>query len=152
MRKFYYLALAALVGIAFSSCSLLGGDKNPQFRMSDLEGYWLQTNDNTDHYVRFTTDQSDEAGYLLGYEWHEKDPAGAVYESDVLQDSLGDGWFKYKLETKGELEEVILMTNKGAEYSRFYTVTKLTSENLEYYDQRLTSSKYYFSKVVKSNN
>ena len=52
MRKFYYLALVALIGIAFSSCSLIGGGENtPEFRLGDLQGLWQETN--TQHFVRF---------------------------------------------------------------------------------------------------
>ena len=38
MKKFYYLALVALVGIAFSSCSMIGGkDKEPSYQLSSLQ-------------------------------------------------------------------------------------------------------------------
>ena len=69
MRKIYYFALVALVGIALSSCSFLGGDNTPSFQLSDLQGLWQENN--TEHFVRFTTEQSDEAGYLYGREWDE---------------------------------------------------------------------------------
>ena len=108
MKKFYYLALVALVGIAFSSCSLLGGDKNPEYRLSDLQGLWEENG--TKHYVRFTTEQSDEAGYLYGREWDEADD---ITEAELTP--YGNGWFKYQLETKGDLHEIHLMDNQGAE-------------------------------------
>ena len=141
MRKIYYLALVALVGIAFSSCSLLGGDKTPNFQLSDLQGLWQRNN--TQEYVRFTTEQSDEAGYLYGREWNE---AEDVHEEDLLPQ--GNGWFKYKFETNGNLTEIHLMDNGGAEIPKVYVVTKLTSDVLEYYEKDHSSSKFYFSKVV----
>ena len=141
MKKFYYLALVALVGLAFSSCSLLGGDKNPQFKLSDLQGLWEENG--TQHYVRFTTEQSDEAGYLYGREWDE---AEEVYEEDLTPH--GNGWFKYKFETKGDLHEIHLMDNGGAEIPKEYIVTELTSSTLKYHEKDRTSNKFAFSKMV----
>ena len=145
MKKFYYLALVALVGIAFSSCSLLGGDKNPEYRLSDLQGLWEENG--TKHYVRFTTEQSDEAGYLYGREWDEADD---ITEAELTP--YGNGWFKYQLETKGDLHEIHLMDNQGAEIPKEYIVSKLTSTALEYYEKDHTNIKFYFSKVVVANN
>ena len=145
MRKIYYLALVALVGIAFSSCSLLGGDKNPEYRLSDLQGLWEENG--TKHYVRFTTEQSDEAGYLYGREWDEADD---VTEQDLQP--YGNGWFKYQLETKGDLHEIHLMDNDGAEIPKEYIVSKLTSTELEYYEKDRKNNSFSFSKVVVANN
>ena len=144
MRKFYYLALVALVGIAFSSCSLFGGSNgnNPEFRLSDLQGLWLENG--TKHYVRFTTEQSNETGYFYGREWDE---AQKVTEDRLVP--YGNGWFKYQLETNGGLHELHLMDNDGAEIPAEYVVTKLTDTDLEYYDKDRKSNKYYFSKVVE---
>ena len=148
MRKFYYLALVALVGIALSSCSMLGGDKDPEFKLSDLQGYWLENN--TEHYVRFTTEQSDENPYLYGYEWDEADE---MTEELVLSEREaighpGDGWFKYWFESKGDLHEIHLMNNEGSEIPKEYIVSKLTSTDLVYYEKGRTNNKFYFSKVV----
>lgn len=148
MRKFYYLALVALVGIAFSSCSMLGGDKDPEFKLSDLQGYWLENN--TEHYVRFTTEQSDENPYLYGYEWDEADE---MTEELVLSEREaighpGDGWFKYWFESKGDLHEIHLMNNEGSEIPKEYIVSKLTSTDLVYYEKGRANNKFYFSKVV----
>ena len=141
MKKLYYLALAAVVGIALSSCSMLNGDKTPSFNLSDLQGLWEENN--TQHYVRFTTEQSDEAGYLYGREWNLADD---VKEEDLTP--YGNGWFKYKFETKGDLHEIHLMENGGAEIPKEYIVSKLTSTELTYYEKEYPSKKYYFSKMV----
>ena len=142
MRKIYYLALAALVGIAFSSCSLMGGGGNdPEYRLSDLQALWQENG--TEHFVRFTTEQSDEAKYLYGREWDE---AEDVYEEDLKP--YGNGWFKYLFETTGNLTEIHLMDNGGAEIPKVYVVTKLTSTDLEYYEKDRKTNKFYFSKVV----
>ena len=141
MRRFYYLALVAIVGIALSSCSMLNGDKTPEFKLSDLQGLWEENN--TQHYVRFTTEQSDETGYLYGREWDE---AEDVYEEDLTPH--GNGWFKYKFETKGDLHEIHLMDNDGAVIPKEYIVTTLTDTKLEYYEKDRKNNKFYFSKVV----
>ncbi|MBQ5379237.1 MAG: hypothetical protein IKQ50_03980 [Paludibacteraceae bacterium] len=138
------LALVALVGIAFSSCSMIGGrDKEPSYQLSSLQALWQENN--TLHYVRFTTQQSDETNYLYGREWDE---AEDVYEEDLLP--KGNGWFKYKFESNGSLTEIHLMDNGGAEIPKVYVVTKLTSTDLEYYEKDRASNKFYFSKVVET--
>ena len=138
------LALVALVGIAFSSCSMIGGrDKEPSYQLSSLQALWQENN--TLHYVRFTTQQSDETNYLYGREWDE---AEEVYEEDLLP--KGNGWFKYKFESNGSLTEIHLMDNGGAEIPKVYVVTKLTSTDLEYYEKDRASNKFYFSKVVET--
>lgn len=154
MKKLYYLALAAVVGIALSSCSLLGGggSNTPSFSLSDLQGLWEENG--TQHYVRFTTEQSDETGYLYGREWNEDE----WYEDTPYEDFLieqrnkqgfpGNGWFKYKFETKGDLHEIHLFDNQGAEIPKEYIVSTLTSSSLTYYEKDYPSSKFYFSKVV----
>ena len=144
MKKFYYLALVALVGIAFSSCSMIGGkDNEPSYQLSSLQALWQENN--TEHFVRFTTEQSDETSYLYGREWDE---AEDVFEEDLLP--YGNGWFKYKFESNGKLTEIHLMDNGGAEIPKVYVVTKLTSTDLEYYEKDRSSNKFYFSKVVET--
>lgn len=144
MKKLYYLALAAVVGIAMSSCSMMGGGGNSpsSFNLSDLQGLWEENN--TQHYVRFTTEQSNEAGYLYGREWDEAE--------DISEDDLtpyGNGWFKYKFfETNGDLIEIHLMDNGGAELPKVYVVYKLTETELSYYEKDYPSKRYYFSKMV----
>ena len=140
-KKISYLALIALVGIAFSSCSLLGGGGNdPEYRLSDLQTLWHQ--DGTRNFVRFTTEQSDEPGYLYGREWDETDRD----EEDLVP--YGNGWFKYKFETTGNLTEIHLMDNGGAEIPKVYIVTKLTDTELAYYEKDHPSSKFTFTKVI----
>lgn len=141
MKKIYYLALVALVGVAMSSCSML--NPKQEFQLSDLQGLWLENN--TQHYVRFTTEKSDEASYLYGREWNE---AEDVFEEDLLP--YGNGWFKYKFETNGNLTEIHLMDNGGAEIPKVYVVTVLTDTQLSYYEKDQTSSKFSFTKQVQS--
>lgn len=145
-KKLYYLVLVALVGFAFSSCSALGGDKEPSYQLSSLQALWLENGDTTyGHFVRFTTQQSDETNYLYGREWTESED---VYEEDLLP--KGNGWFKYKFETNGSLTEIHLMDNGGAEIPKVYVVSKLTSTDLEYYEKDRSNNKFYFSKVVET--
>ena len=145
MRKFYYLALIALVGIAFSSCT---PTNTPEFRLSDLQGLWQENN--TEHYVRFTDEQSDEKGYFYGLEWNEGEDK---YEQDLIdaREELGhpgNGWFKYDFETNGSLTEIHLMDNGGAEIPKVYVVSKLTDTVLEYYEKDNKSWSYSFTKIV----
>jgi len=152
-KSVFSFLIAALVGVAFSSCSLLGGDKNPQFKLSDLQGYWQEVN--TEHYVRFTTEKSDENPYLLGYEWDDADweDPDMTFEEFLLwnREELGhpgNGWFKYHFETKGDLHEIHLMDNQGAEEPKEYIVSTLTSEKLVYYEKEHKNLVHSFSKVV----
>ena len=143
MKKLYYLAVAAVLGIAMSSCSLIGGGSDtPTFKLGDLQALWEENN--TQHYVRFTTEASDETGYYYGREWDE---AEDVFEDDLLP--YGNGWFKYELKTSGTLTEIHLMDNGGAEIPKVFVVSKLTDTSLEYYEKDRTSSKYYFTKVAE---
>lgn len=150
MKKFYYLALVALVGLAFSSCSLLNGDKDPQFKLSDLQGLW-QNNNTTTWHIRFTTERTNDPEYpFYGYEWG--DFGDDVTEQEVINDRYGNGWFMYQFEvsTRG-LHEVHLMNSQGAEIPKFYyVVSKLTDTDLEYYDKEHPALKYSFSKVVEA--
>ena len=148
MRNLKFI-LIALVGVALCSCNLF--NKNtPEYKLADLQGLWQENN--TEHFVRFSTEKSDENPYLLGREWDE---AEDVSESDLLdqraQDGFpGNGWFKYWLEKEGELTEIHLMNNGGAEIPKVYVVTKLTDTDLEYYEKNRKSSKFFFSKVVQT--
>lgn len=139
-QTFKLLAIA-FFGVVLAGCSFFGDNNEPTYRLSDLQGLW-QEND-TQHYVRFTTEQSDETGYLYGREWDE---AEDITEADLKPH--GNGWFKYLFETAGKLTEIHLMDNGGAEIPKVYVVTKLTDTDLVYYEKEYSSKKYYFSKMV----
>ena len=142
----FKLLLVAILGVALSSCNML--PEQPEYRLSDLQALWLENG--TEHYVRFTTEQSDEAGNLYGREWHEDED---VTEQDLFEslETLGvhgNGWFKYQFETKGNLTEIHLMDDGGAEIPKVYVVSKLTSTELQYYEKDHKNIKFSFSKVV----
>lgn len=136
--KAFRIFCIALFGIAVCSCT----PNAPSFNLSDLQGLWQENN--TEHFVRFTTEQSDEAGYLYGREWDE---AEDIYEEDLLPH--GNGWFKYLFETNGNLTEIHLMDNGGAEIPKVYIVSKLTSTTLEYYEKDHKSISFSFQKMVE---
>ena len=147
MKKFYHLALVALVAFAFCSCDIF--NNTPEFLQADMQGLWLENGDTVvGHYVRFTDEQSDEANYLYGREWTESED---VFEKDLFEseDLYGNGWFKYYLEKKGDLHELQLMSNSGAEIPKEYIVSKLTDTKLEYYEKDNKNLKYYFTRVVE---
>ena len=152
MKKYYYLAICVIVSLTLTGC--FGGSSNntPAYSLSDLQALWQE--DGTEHFVRFTTEQSDEAGFLYGREWHEDED---VIEQDLIdsREELGhpgNGWFKYEFKTSGgDLTEIHLMDTGGAEIPKIYIVSRLTSDKLEYYERDHPSSKYYFSKVVTTN-
>jgi hypothetical protein len=157
-KSVFSLALAALVAIAFSSCSLIGGGggNTPEFKLSDLQGLWQENN--TEHFVRFTEERSEEYPYFLGREWDdaEWDDPDMTYEEYLIwnREELGhpgNGWFKYKFETSNKnLTEIHLMDNEGAEIPKIYIVSVLTDTDLEYYEKDHKSIKYRFSKVVET--
>ena len=146
MKHINKILLLALVGIAFVGCNLF--NKPTEFQLSDLQGLWQENK--TMHYVRFTTENSEETGYLYGREWDE---AEDIYEKDLL-DFLaeygihGNGWFKYKFEKNGNLTELHFMDNDGAVIPKVYVVTLLTDTDLSYYEKDHKSIKFSFSKVV----
>lgn len=153
MKKYYYLAICAIVSLTLTGCFGGSGSYNdPSYSLSDLQALWQE--DGTEHFVRFTTERSDEYPYYLGLEWDE---AEEVTEQDLIdaREELGhpgNGWFKYEFKTSGgDLTEIHLMDNEGAEIPKIYIVSKLTSDKLEYYEKDHSSSKYYFSKVVTTN-
>jgi len=136
--------LTAVVAVVICSCT---PSNTPEYRLSDLQGKWVENN--TEHYVRFTSEQSDENGYLYGLEWHEDEDK---YEQDLIDARAelgypGNGWFKYNLETEGNLTEIHLMDNGGAEIPKVYVISKLTGTELEYYEKENKSWKYYFTKA-----
>lgn len=138
MRKIIYMALIAVIGLALTSCEPAQKD----FYLSDLQGLWQE--DNTQHYVRFTTEQSDEPNYLWGREWNE---AQDVYEEDLIP--YGNGWFKYWLEQTGKLTEIHMMDNGGAEIPKVYILTTLTSTKMAYYEKDQKSNKFSFTKMIE---
>ena len=151
MRSCKWLFIA-LFGVALSSCSLFGG-KEPTFQLSDLQALWQENN--TEHFVRFTTEQSDEAGFLYGREWNIDED---VTEQDLLdaREELGhpgDGWFKYQFQTNGNLTEIHLMdiSSNNEIPKAYYVVTVLTDTDLSYYDKE-TRDKFSFTKVVVHTN
>ena len=140
MRKSIQILFLAFVAVALASCDMFN-KTTPSYSLSDLQGLWQRNN--TQEFVRFTTEQSDETGYLYGREWDE---AEDITEDDLLP--KGNGWFKYLFETTGSLTEIHLMDNGGAEIPKVYVVTVLTDTELSYYEKDHKSIKFSFSKVV----
>lgn len=151
MKKYYYLAICVIVSLTLTGC--FGGSSNntPAYSLSDLQGLWQENN--TEHFIRFTTEQSDEAGFLYGREWNEDED---VYEQNLLdaRDELGhpgNGWFKYEFKTSGgDLTEIHLMDNGGAEIPKIYVVSILNDSELSYYEKDKENWKYSFTKVVET--
>ena len=140
MKKSIQFLLLAVMAVSLASCDMFN-KTTPSYQLSDLQGLWQENN--TEHYVRFTKEQSDETGYLYGREWDE---AEDITEDDLLP--KGNGWFKYLFETTGSLTEIHLMDNGGAEIPKVYVVTVLTDTELSYYEKDHKSIKFSFSKVV----
>lgn len=151
MKKYYYLAICVIVSLTLTGC--FGGSSNntPAYSLSDLQGLWQENN--TEHFIRFTTEQSDEAGFLYGREWHEDED---VIEQDLInsREELGhpgNGWFKYEFKTSdGDLTEIHLMDNGGAEIPKIYVVSILNDSELSYYEKDKENWKYSFTKVVET--
>ena len=119
---------------------------------------WLETNvTNKQHYVRFTTEKAQDAGYFLGREWNDNewDDPDMTYEEFLIwnRDQLGhpgNGWFEYQLETKGDLHEIHFMDNGGADIPKEYIVSVLTDTKLEYYEKDNKNRKFTYEKVVET--
>ena len=151
MRKINYLVLLAIIGAALTGCNIFN-PKTPEYYLSDLLGLWQETTvKGSQHFVRFTNEASDESPYLLGREWDE---AEDIYEQDLIdaRETLGhpgNGWFKFELKKEGELTEIHLMDNEGAEIPKIYVITTLSDTQLAYYEKDRKSNKFTFEKVVK---
>ena len=151
MKKYYYLAICVIVSLTLTGC--FGGSSNntPAYSLSDLQALWQE--DGTEHFVRFTTEQSDEAGFLYGREWHEDED---VIEQDLIdsREELGhpgNGWFKYEFKTSGgDLTEIHLTDNDGTEIPKIYVVSILNDSELSYYEKGKENWKYSFTKVVET--
>ena len=65
MKKYYYLAICAIVSLTLTGCFGGSGSYNdPSYSLSDLQALWQE--DGTEHFVRFTTERSSEYPYYLG--------------------------------------------------------------------------------------
>lgn len=133
--KAYRLILVALLGIMMCSCK----KDEPSYYVNDLQALWLENG--TQHYVRFTDEQSDRSGYFWGRQW---DLSEDIHEEDL--EPYGNGWFHYQLEKKGNLHEIHVMDNQGAVIPKEYVVSKLTNTDLEYYESGDKKNKFYFTK------
>ena len=154
MKNIKFLLIAVL-GVALASCNMM--NNKPSYQLSDLQGLWLENGDSiVGHHVRFTTEQSDEAGYPYGREWNDNEWFDeGTYEEFLIeqrekQGFPGNGWFKYLFETTGSLTEIHFMDNGGADIPKIYVVSKLTDTDLEYYEKDHSSSKFKFIKIVES--
>ena len=154
MKNIKFLLIAVL-GVVLASCNMM--NNKPSYQLSDLQGLWLENGDSiVGHHVRFTTEQSDEAGYLYGREWNDNEWFDeGTYEEFLIeqrekQGFPGNGWFKYLFETTGSLTEIHFMDNGGADIPKIYVVSKLTDTDLEYYEKDHSSSKFKFIKIVES--
>ena len=151
MRKSIQILFLTFVAVALASCDMFN-KTTPSYSLSDLQGLWQRNN--TQEFVRFTTEQSDETGYLLGREWNEDE----WYDEGSYEDFLieqrnkqgypGNGWFKYQFKTTGDLTEIHFMDNGGAQIPKVYVVSKLTDTDLVYYEKDYPSIKFNFTKVV----
>lgn len=159
MRKFYHLALVAIVAVAMTSCDMFKKGQT-EFYLKDLQGLWLEENadkPNMQHYVRFTDEAGDTTGYFIGREWNEEewdDPDMTAEEFLIWnREQLGhlcNGWFEYMLEQKGDFHEIHFMDNGGADIPKEYIVAILSDTRLEYYDKDNSKRRHYFNKVVET--
>ena len=154
MKRFHQLLLLALIGAVLTSCNMFK-KQQPEFQLEDLQGLWKETTHaDLQHYVRFTKEASEETGYLYGREWDDNEWFDeGTYEEFLIeqrerQGFPGNGWFKYKFEKDGNLTEIHLMDNGGAEIPKIYVVTVLTDTELAYYEKDHKSIKFTFEKVV----
>ncbi len=147
MRKSIQFLFLAFVAVALASCDMFN-KTTPSYSLSDIQALWQRNN--TQEFVRFTTEQSDETGYFLGCEWDEAEDVTEQDRIDARNElgHPGNGWFKYQFKTTGDLTEIHFMDNGGAEIPKVYVVSKLTDTDLVYYEKDYPSIKFNFTKVV----
>lgn len=139
MKKWYFLALIALIGFAFSSCENMG-KKQKEYFVEDLQGKWCK--DGQQDYRRFATEQASREGYYWGWEWDEGED---VQESDRTSHPYGNGWFMYTIQGDQLLE--IEKTEYGwADIPKVYIISELTSTTLVYYPKDYPKDKRYYTK------
>lgn len=138
-RKLIFSTVLAMVAIAMTSCFGPNPPEVIKFKEADLLGLWQEQN--TQAYVRFTSEQDDKGEYKYGREWDESED---IFESDLKP--YGNGWFKYKL-IQSDLTEIHLMDNGGANIPKVYQVLKLTAGELQYKDDFGTT--HTFDKVLE---
>lgn len=135
-KSFIGLAIIAIVA-GFASCN----NSSVSFSESDLHGKWQEEDKNA--YVKFTVELDTVSNlkdrkYHWGYEWDEGD---GVYEKDVLNERYGNGWFVYALDGD-QLTQAHMMSNKGADIPKVYTVTVLTNSDLKFQDSEKVNHSY----------
>ena len=124
MKK-HIIFILSILACAFTSCINWGnGGTEPSFQLSALQGLWQE--DNTQHYVRFTTEQSDEAGYLYGREWDESEEM----EEEYLQ-PYGNGWFKWKKDGDNVVE-MHMTDHQIASIPYEYKMLRLSNNEMRY--------------------
>ena len=142
MKKFYFLALMALIGIAFSSCENMN-KKQKEFFIKDLQGKWRT--DGKQEYWRFSTEQVTLSGYN-GYYWAwEWDEGEDVQESDRTSHPYGNGWFMYKIQGD-QLLEIHKAEYDWDDVPKVYTLIELTSTRLVYHPKEYPKDKRYYTK------
>ena len=72
-----------------------------------------------------------------------------LVRDSALVPTYGNGWFKYWLESKGDLHEIHLMDNHGAEIPKEYIISYLSSSRLEYYEKDASYNTFRFEKVIE---
>lgn len=148
MKIDFKILFFALIGLVLCSCSGL----EPEYQLSDLQGLWQKNN--TQEFVRFTDEASDEAGYLLGLEWNnaeweEEEP----YEDFLIEERKkaghpSNGWFKYSFSSAGNLVEYSYTFNGSTDaIAKRYVVSKLTKTSLVYYEKDNKSRTTSYTKV-----
>lgn len=148
MKKVYnLLTLGIVLMLVATGCNKK--DEVEVVEPRNIYGYWKNTAKN--EYLRFMTEQEDmrDGDYLFGYEWNEDDD---VYESDILKQPHGNGWFKYKIttdtvgrKTTTTLFEIVRMDYGWADIPKQYKVSVLSSSKMVYEDGY--SKTFQFSKV-----
>jgi len=153
MKKILVFAAVLAVVAGFVSCQ-----KSPSFAKEDLVGRWQAPSGDTLQFIVFQADAvpDSDGEYRYGYEWDMKDHEGWDDTKGTYEDFLmtpisergayhGNGWFKWKLESNGDLTLVNFMNNGGADIPKTYTVTVLTGTALTYKDDFGTT--HQFTKV-----
>lgn len=158
MKKSLFITTILAVLVCFVSCQKTTTTYSPE----DLVGRWQapsmsQPDDTLQFRVFLAETASDEPEYRYGYEWDMGDHEGWDETKGTYEDFLltkgndgeyhGNGWYKWKLATNGDLTIINLMHNGGADIPKTYTVTTLTNTDLSFKDS--FGKIHSFTKVKK---
>ncbi|MBR1786292.1 MAG: hypothetical protein IJ756_03915 [Paludibacteraceae bacterium] len=139
-KAFNLIMLIGLMALSFTSCKPTDEPNNTTSVEDVLIGKWENQSMLTDYWVYKSdlveSDISENENARWGYCWYEAngDEEKATYESDVLADYHGNGWFQWWVDNKTKLTYVHMMNASEASVPKPYTIVLINSTTLKIKD------------------